>query len=66
LAVELACISPLVDASLFVKLEIAQPAHEVSLAGVPIRGVGPPPAARPGDGSTVSGIAAANLRIRAM
>lgn len=65
--VEPAPISPLVEASLLVKLEIAHPAHDaVSLAGVPIRGVPVPPAASPGEGSTVSGMVAANFRIRVM
>lgn len=66
LVAELACICPLVAANLFVKLDIAQPAHEVSFAGVPIRGEAPPAAATPGDGIAVSGIVAANLRIRAI
>ena len=56
---------PDVDANLFVKLEIAQPAHDVSPAGVPMRGAVAPPAVRPGDGSTVSGMEAANFRMRA-
>ena len=70
LVVELLCICPLVEASLFVKLEMAQPAQPdpaASFDGVPIRGdVAAPPVARFGGGRTVSGIDAANLRIRAM
>jgi hypothetical protein len=56
-------ISPLAALSLFVKDEIAHPAHEVSCAGVPIRGA--PPAATEGEGRAVSGIDWVYLRIRA-
>jgi hypothetical protein len=51
---------------LFVKLEMAHPAHDVSFAGVPIRGAAVPAAVRPGAGNTVSGIVAANFRMRVM
>ena len=65
------CICPLVEASLLVKLEMAQPAQpapEVSFEGVPMRGdvAVDPLAVNVGGGSTVSGIEAANFRMRAM
>jgi hypothetical protein len=48
-------ISPLAVPSLFVKDEMAHPAHDVSFAGVPIRGALAMPAIE-GDGKAVSGI----------
>lgn len=65
------CICPLVEASLLVKLEMAQPAQpapELSFEGVPIRGdvAVDPPGVNAGGGSAVSGIEAANLRMRPM
>lgn len=47
------CISPLAPASLFVKDEIAHPAHEASFCGVPI--LGAPVGATSGGGRTLSG-----------
>jgi hypothetical protein len=63
LPLEPARISPLAALSLFVKDEMAQPAHDVSFAGVPIRGA--PPPATDDEGIAVSGIDWAYLRIRA-
>lgn len=57
-------ISPLAALSLFVKDEMAQPAHpDVSFAGEDMRGA-PVPAVREGDGRTESGIDWVYLRIR--
>lgn len=59
-------ISPLAAVSLFVKEDIAQPAQDVSFAGVPMRGaLAPPAAVREGGGSTVSGMDCACFLIRA-
>ncbi len=57
------CISPLAVASLLVNDEIAQPAHEVSFCGVPMRGT---PLAGPvlAGGKAVSGREAPYLRVR--
>ena len=58
------CISPLAVAILFVKDEIAQPAHDVSFWSVPIRGTAPLTAPVLGGGKTVSGSVPAYFRIR--
>ena len=55
LLVGFACMSPLVDVILFVNEDIAQPAHDVSVCGVPIRGVTPLTGLTLGGGRTVSG-----------
>ena len=55
LLVGFACMSPLVDVILFVKEDMAQPAHDVSVCGVPIRGVSPLAELALGGGRTVSG-----------
>lgn len=58
------CMSPLAVANLFVKDEIAQPAHPgVSFCGVPIRGTAPL-AITTGGGKTVSGSEFPYFRIR--
>lgn len=51
----LACISPLAVAILFVNDEMAQPAHDVSFCGVPMRGAAPLVALVLGGGRIESG-----------
>ena len=59
------CMSPLAVAILFVKDEMAHPAHPAaSLCVVPIRGTGPFAEAVAGGGKTVSGSELPYLRIR--
>ena len=59
------CMSPLAVASLFVKDEIAQPAHPVvSFCGVPMRGIAPFATTTAGGGKIVSGSEFPYLRIR--
>ena len=59
-----ASISPLVDAILLVKEEIAQPAHDVSFWGVPMRGTTPFDVGTLGGGIAVSGSVEPYLRTR--
>ena len=59
------CMSPLAVASLFVKDEIAQPAHPaVSFCGVPIRRTGPLAYEVVGGGKAVSGSEFPHFRMR--
>lgn len=57
-------ISPLAVASLFVKEEMAQPDHEVSFWGVPMRGTAPLVVVALGGGRMVSGNVVPYLRMR--
>ena len=59
-----ACMFPLVEVILFVNDDIAQPAHDVSVCGVPIRGTVPLVGLALGGGRTVSGNALPYFRTR--
>ena len=64
LSLGLAWISPLVEAILLVKDDIAQPAQEVSFWGVPMRGIAPVTELVFGGGRILSGRVFPYLRIR--